>query len=52
MLGTARAIEAGMIYHVLNRGNARRGLLHKDADFDAFERACWASRWSASRWTF
>jgi len=26
-----------MIYHVLNRGSARRGLFHKDADFDAFE---------------
>ncbi len=35
---TARAIEAGMIYHVLNRGNARMRLFHKDADFDAFER--------------
>ena len=35
---TARAIEAGLIYHVLNRGNARMKLFHKDADFEAFER--------------
>lgn len=34
---TARAIKAGVIYHVLNRGNARMPLFHKDADFDAFE---------------
>lgn len=35
---TARAVEAGLIYHVLNRGNGRMRLFHKDADFDAFER--------------
>ncbi len=35
---TARAIEAGMIYHVLNRGNGRMRLFHKDDDFHAFER--------------
>lgn len=35
---TARAIKAGTIYHVLNRGNARMPLFHKDADFAAFER--------------
>jgi putative transposase len=35
---TARAIQAGLIYHVLNRGNGRMGLFHKDADFAAFER--------------
>jgi len=35
---TARAIEAGTIYHVLNRGNGRMTLFHKDADFKAFER--------------
>ena len=34
---TARAIESGGIYHVLNRGNARVDLFHKPADFDAFE---------------
>jgi putative transposase len=35
---TARAIEAGLVYHVLNRGNGRMQLFHKDADFAAFER--------------
>jgi putative transposase len=34
---TARAVEAGGIYHVLNRGNARMTLFHKPRDFDAFE---------------
>ena len=31
-----RRIEAGIIYHVLNRGNGRRDLFAKDADFAAF----------------
>ena len=35
---TARAIEAGLIYHVLNRGNGRQRLFHKDDDYAAFER--------------
>lgn len=35
---TARAVEAGLIYHVLNRGNGRMDLFHKDEDFAAFER--------------
>ena len=35
---TARAIEAGLIYHVLNRGNARSRLFHKAEDYQAFER--------------
>lgn len=35
---TARAIEAGLVYHVLNRGNGRMRLFHNDADFAAFER--------------
>ena len=35
---TARAIEAGLIYHVLNRGNGRMRLFHKDDDYAAFER--------------
>jgi putative transposase len=35
---TARSVEAGLIYHVLNRGNGRMRLFHKDADFAAFER--------------
>jgi putative transposase len=35
---TGRAIEAGLIYHVLNRGNGRMRLFHKPGDFAAFER--------------
>ena len=35
---TSRQIEAGTIYHVLNRGNGRRGLFSKDADFLAFRK--------------
>src|SRR5690349_15522670 len=31
-----RRIEAGTIYHVLNRGNGRRVLFSKPADYDAF----------------
>jgi putative transposase len=33
-----RMIEAGVVYHVLNRGNGRMCLFHKQEDFDAFER--------------
>src|SRR4051794_20736926 len=33
---TSRQIEAGMIYHVLNRGNGRRMLFSKESDFLAF----------------
>ena len=35
---TARAVEGGIIYHVLNRGNGRMWLFHKTADFEAFLR--------------
>ncbi len=35
---TARSTEAGMVYHVLNRGNGRMRIFHKPADFEAFER--------------
>jgi putative transposase len=35
---TARAIEGGTIYHVLNRGNGRMRIFHKAADYAAFER--------------
>jgi len=28
-----------MVYHVLNRGNGRLRLFHKEGDYDAFERA-------------
>jgi putative transposase len=34
---TARSIQAGLVYHVLNRGNGRMNLFHKDGDFAAFE---------------
>ena len=33
-----RADEAGAIYHVLNRGNARQTIFHKSGDYAAFER--------------
>jgi putative transposase len=35
---TARAIATGGYYHVLNRGNGRHRLFHKDADYRAFAR--------------
>jgi len=35
---TARAVEAGTIYHVCNRGNGRLRLFHKRGDYDAFVR--------------
>jgi hypothetical protein len=38
MSRTARAIEAGMVYHVLNRGNGRMSIFHKAGDYEAFER--------------
>ncbi len=47
---TARAAEAGLVYHVLNRGNGRMRLFHKDEDFAAFERVL-AEGWSATPWT-
>jgi putative transposase len=31
-----RAAQGGYCYHVLNRGNARRTVFHKDGDFAAF----------------
>jgi hypothetical protein len=34
---TARSTEAGMVYHVLNRGNGRMRIFHKAGDFEAFE---------------
>lgn len=33
---TARASVGGMCYHVLNRGNGRAEVFHKDGDFSAF----------------
>jgi putative transposase len=35
---TARAVKTRGYYHVLNRGNGRHKLFHKDADFAAFAR--------------
>ncbi len=32
-----RAADGGVIYHVLNRGNARMTIFEKDADYEAFE---------------
>jgi putative transposase len=34
----ARAIEAKIVYHVLNRGNGRMRLFHKDQDYAGFEK--------------
>jgi putative transposase len=31
-----RPIDDGLIYHVINRGNNRQNVFHKDADFMAF----------------
>jgi len=33
-----RAAKGGVVYHVLNRGNGRMRLFHKEADYDAFVR--------------
>src|SRR5208283_4453043 len=33
---TARASAANFCYHVLNRGNNRASVFHKDGDFEAF----------------
>jgi putative transposase len=33
-----RIVEPGLVYHVLNRANARLPIFHKHADYDAFER--------------
>ncbi len=36
MARTLRVALGGYCYHVLNRGNGRRTVFHKDADFHAF----------------
>ena len=33
---TRRASQGGYCYHVLNRGNARRTVFHKDGDYVSF----------------
>jgi putative transposase len=35
---TARASRGGFVYHVINRGNARQKVFHKDGDYEAFVR--------------
>ncbi|HEY2419206.1 MAG TPA: hypothetical protein VGH84_14875, partial [Steroidobacteraceae bacterium] len=35
---TARAVIAGGLYHVLNRGNGRQDIFHKPEDYRAFLR--------------
>src|SRR5262245_60723033 len=39
-----RAAEGGLVYHVLNRANARLPLLDKDGDYLAFERVLVAAQ--------
>ena len=34
-----RPIQEGLIYHVINRGNGRQDVFHKEADFEAFLKA-------------
>ena len=34
-----RAADGGLVYHVLNRGNARMQIFEDERDFDAFEKA-------------
>ena len=34
---TARASVGGVVYHVINRGNNRGTVFHKDGDYEAFE---------------
>ena len=34
-----RASVGGIWYHVMNRGNGRRAVFHKDADYQAFLKA-------------
>ena len=33
-----RQAVGGLVYHVLNRGNLRAAIFHKDDDYEAFER--------------
>ncbi len=36
-----RPIDDGLIYHVINRGNNRQDVFHKEADFEAFAESAW-----------
>src|SRR5256885_2321789 len=38
MARTPRAAEGGLIYHALNRANARLTIFEDDGDYEAFER--------------
>ena len=40
---TSRVQPGGMVFHVLNRGNARMTLFDKSSDYDAFEKAMLAA---------
>ncbi len=33
-----RNVAGGLVYHVLNRGNGRDTLFHKEGDYAAFEK--------------
>jgi putative transposase len=35
---TARASAGGVVYHVINRGNARNEVFHKEEDYVAFQK--------------
>ena len=51
MLGmprTARIAPGGMVFHVLNRANARVPIFEKDHDFLAFERALCETVWRST----
>jgi len=41
---TARAVEGGACYHVLNRGNGRMQIFHKPQDYDAFVKLLFLAR--------
>src|SRR5271157_5174087 len=50
---TARSIEAGMVDHVLNRGNGRLRLFQKEGDYDAlaWRGLAWRGQTARSRET-
>jgi hypothetical protein len=45
---TARVAPGGMVFHVLNRGVGRMGLLLKDAECAAFERVIEKAPWATA----
>jgi putative transposase len=40
MPGAARQSAGGVCYHVINRGNARAQIFHKEGKYDAFIETC------------